>query len=253
MARAAGCDQQTSRPARTGHAAWRVSTVCRNPLATHGGDDRTATLRHVRSEQRPGARDERALAGLRHLDRGPGGGGAVRCGLVHLERRGRRRRFGAADPADPAAAAAGRARLSRAARHRLRQRAGRLHRPAHRLCGGPGPGLGRGAAGAAGGQPAASSPRACASSIRRPRAAAPRSRGDGRAHGRGLCRRATAGRAPLAGACRRRRCTRWTRCMRPGPLQPPRVVAGSALPAFGERCAPARRCASRRTSTAPPR
>ena len=142
---------------------------------------------------------------------------------------------------------AGRARLRRAARHRLRPRPGRLHRPAHRLRGGPGPGLRRGAAGAAGRQPAASSPRTRARASGAPAEPAPRrARRDGCAHGRGLCRRATAGRA-AAGRCSTAPALYTLRgaARGLGATQPPRCVAGSALPAFGDRLHAGARAARR--------
>ena len=125
------------------------------------------------------------------------GAAAAMRGCSTCERRGRRAGLGAAAAGGPALLQQAGFELARARGHRLRPRARRLHRPAHRLCGGPGPGAGRGAAGAAGRQPAdRGRGRARASTGRAGR----HRRGDGCAHGRGLCRRATTGPA-RAGRC----------------------------------------------------
>ena len=137
----------------------------------HGGDDRTATLRACCRPARRGSFQGRArgvrpqwppaeragreptLAGFRHLHRSPGRVPAGRRGILHLERPGRRGGLGATAAAAAQPAAAGRARTAATAGHRLRLWPGRLHRPAHGLCRGPGPGTGGGTAGAAAGQP----------------------------------------------------------------------------------------------------
>ena len=93
-------------------------------------------------------------ARIRHRHRAHDGRPGRRRAALVRERQRRQQGLGRAGAGDPGPARRGRPAPRRSRRDRLRPRPGRLHRPAHRLLGGPGPGLRRRQAGAADRQPA---------------------------------------------------------------------------------------------------